>query len=305
MRWLLTTIVLIAIIAGGGYFAYEHGYLPWLIQPCSQPITYSLGTFDPKFGITQDQFLDDVNQAAQIWDAAVNKDLYRYSPNGKLKINLVYDYRQEATDKLKSLGLTIDDTQGSYQSLKAKYDSLTAEYKQKKQNLEIEIASYTQQRQSYEQTVNYWNRQGGAPRNVVDQLNQQRNQLNSESGQINQDNQNLNSLVDNINGLANILNRLGAELNLNVATYNSVGTSRGPEFEEGLYKNDSSGREVDIYEFTDQNQLVRVLAHELGHALGLEHNSNPMSIMYYLNQSKNTKPTIDDIAALKQVCKIK
>lgn len=296
-------IVGILIVAGGAYFFIYAKNQNFFQKPCTQPITYSLGSFDPKFGISQDKFLADINQAVNIWDAPINKTLFQYSATGKLKINLVYDARQAATDKLKSLGFSIDDTEASYNALKARYDSLSADYNAKKQSLAVAVAAYEKQRQAYEQTVTYWNNQGGAPRNVVDQLNQQRDQLNTQAAYITTEQNQLNSEVDSINALASELNRIGTELNKDVSAYNTVGQSQGGEFEEGLYTADSSGQRIDIFEFNDQNQLIRVLAHELGHALGLGHiNTNPQAIMYYLNQGKNEKVTADDIFALKQLC---
>jgi predicted Zn-dependent protease len=48
-----------------------------------------------------------------------------------------------------------------------------------------------------------------------------------------------------------------------------------------------------------------VLAHELGHALGLDHNEDSKAIMYRLNNGINEKLTNTDLVALKALCGIK
>ncbi len=294
-------MILVLLLASAGVVAARFNlFAP---KPCAVPITYSLGTFDPKFGITQAQFLDDLDQAVKIWDDPTGKTLFQYAPDGKLKINLIYDNRQEATDKLRALGLTIDDSQSTYNSLKARYDSLNAQYKLYKQQLDADIAAYEKNRASYEQQVAFWNSKGGADHKTAEKLNAQRDELNAQAATINKKKDQINALVDEINSLASTLNRIGSALNLDVSQYNQVGSSRGTEFEEGLYKSDSSGQEIDIYEFDSQDKLIRVLAHEFGHALGLEHlNINPSAIMYYLNQGKNPTATAEDILAVKQLC---
>ena len=126
--------------------------------------------------------------------------------------------------------------------------------------------------------------------------------MDTEFIEINKLQTDLNSEVVNINALAIVLNRLVSSLNLEVNKFNTIGTSLGGEFEEGTYQEGPNGREIDIYQFDDEGKLARVLTHELGHALGLEHLENPKAIMYRLNNGVNEKLTADDIAALKKRC---
>ena len=76
----------------------------------------------------------------------------------------------------------------------------------------------------------------------------------------------------------------------------------GSEFCGGDYVSKDGKQTITIYQFDDENRLVRVLAHEFGHALGLKHNDNPKAIMYRLMQSDSLNLAPDDIAALKERC---
>lgn len=293
-------VFLLAIGAIGGYL-YANDKL--FAKPCTRPIEFSIDRFDSRFGISQEQFLDAVNLAALTWSDSVQKDLFRYVPlKGSLKINLIYDYRQQATEKLEDLGINISDSKSSYDSLKVRYDSMVTEYNLSKKVYDSKIADYEGQKQAYEQSVNYWNSRGGAPKSEAIKLNAQAESLNALAVQSNQRREAINDAVNNINILVVTLNRLGHELNLNVEDYNSIGQSRGEEFEEGLFVQQGRDKHIDIYEFSDQSKLVRVLAHELGHALGLEHVDDPDAIMYKLNQSKNERLTVADLVEIKQLC---
>lgn len=271
---------------------------------CTQPISYSLGTFDARFSISKAQFLNDVALAGTIWDKTIGRTLFRYSPAGALKINLIYDYRQQATVEMQSLGIVISDNKSTYDQLKTKYDALSASYAQQKAALDREIASYDSAKATYEQQAAYWNARGGAPQSQYNALEARRQAVNAQADAINQSEASLNGLVETINSTATILNRLASELNLNVKSYNTIGASTGVEFDEGEYVSDADGQHIDIYQFENNDKLVRVLEHEMGHALGLQHVDDPKAIMYRLNEGTNEAPTASDIDELKNVCGI-
>lgn len=273
-------------------------------QPCQRPITYSIERIDSQFGITKEELLNDIGRAEKIWESPINKPLFQYSPTGDLKISLIYDYRQKATDALQKLGIVITNDKSAYDLLRAKYDAFIVSYDKEKERLATLVETYNRDKNAFEKDVSYWNRQGGAPKKEYDDLQQRRIDLNNQVAIINQAQDSLNSLGETINSTAIILNKLIAELNLQVNTYNTVGASTGKEFSEGEYVSSAGGTAINIYQFDSENKLLRVLAHELGHALGLDHLDNPKAIMYYLNEGINEKLTADDLVALKRVCRI-
>ncbi|OGI80043.1 hypothetical protein A3D43_01400 [Candidatus Nomurabacteria bacterium RIFCSPHIGHO2_02_FULL_41_52] len=249
--------------------------------PCLEPMPYALGSFDPKFGISQKYFFD------------------------VLKINLIYDFRQQATSKLASLGIIVKNDRTSYDMLKAKFTALKAEYAAEKNAYDMQVADFNRKQQAYEAEVSFWNKKGGAPRQEYNKVEAERLALEAESKKLQAAQLRINNMVDEINALVVALNRLVASLNLSVDSYNTVNVSRGESFEEGVYTSDGSNREIDIYEFSSRAKLVRVLAHELGHALNLDHVDDAKAIMYKFNQGNNSTLTQADLAELNIKCQVK
>ncbi len=273
-------------------------------KPCDRPITYSLGDYDKRFGLSQEEFLKAVDRAVEIWQAPINKNLFSYSEAGGLKINLIYDARQEATNKLKALGINIHNDKAGYETLKGKYAAMEKVYERQKIELDNLVNYYNQQKANYEDEVKAANRRGGASADEFAILEQERKELNNLAESIKPKQEALNKMADDINALVSVINKLIRELNLTVNNYNAIGSAASGEFQEGQYVRDEAGERINIFQFDDRAALLKVLAHELGHALGLEHVDNPQAVMYRLNESGNEKITADDLAELKGACKI-
>ncbi|MFA5841578.1 MAG: matrixin family metalloprotease [Candidatus Paceibacterota bacterium] len=274
--------------------------------PCSKPINYSLGAFDAKFGLTKESFLDALREAEAVWEKPIGRDLFVYSPDGDLEINLIYDYRQEATGKLKSLGLAVDANRASYDTLNAKYIELDAQYKQAKADYDNLVEAFNARNDAYGQQVEYWNRRGGAPKKEYAILKSEEEAIQADFAEIKNMEGEMNEYVDNIKAVVVVLNNIANALNIDVRKYNDIGNALGEEFNEGVYRNDGQGsEEIDIYEFGSRGQLVRILTHEFGHALGLPHVEDQDAIMYKLNVGKNTALSPSDIGELKIRCSIK
>lgn len=281
--------------------------------PCSKPFVYQIDSIDPKFNITKTELISDLNKASSVWSNVIGRPLFVFSTTSTentnkiagsdiIKINLIYDYRQRATDSIKSLGITISNDQKTYNDLKSQYNSLTTDYQSQKTIFQAMISKYQTDLQNYNQSVSYWNSRGGAPKNEYNSISEQKTLLQNELVQINSMQNSLNSKVDTINSVVTVLNQIARKINATIVTYNEVGSSAGQEFNEGEYIQTSTSTRINIYQYDNKNELVRVLEHEFGHALGLGHVTDEQAIMYSINKASNLSLSGADIAELKNIC---
>ncbi len=271
-------------------------------KPCQETITYHIGNVDDRFGLTRQEFVLAVNMAAAMWGKPIAGELFREDAQGAIEINFVYDYRQEAADKLKKLNYKIDNTKTSYEELKSRLEKLKAEHDQRSTVLARDFNLYNSRINTFKANVEYWNRHGGIMESVHKNLLQEKNELNYlwEKLKVRQDE--LQGLTDTINSMVVVINEIATNINLDSVDYQNTGNALGREFCEGFYKIENGKQTINIYQFDNNYRLVRVLAHEFGHALRLNHSADTKAVMYRLIQSDAIELSPDDIAALQKRC---
>lgn len=274
--------------------------------PCEKPIYYNLGIIDANFNLKNEYILTALLEAENVWEKAINKNLFEYNSEktDTMKINFLYDYRQEASNTMAKIGIKVEQTQSSYNEVKTRYFDLKQKYYSLKQSYDARLSLFNKKSKELQTVVNSWNAKGGAPKEIYDKLIYEQKELTDEFNKLNIMNQEINSLVNNVNSLSVTLNSLANSLNIDVGQYNKVGQSLGESYEEGLYKSNGLTSSIDIYEFKNHDQLVKILTHELGHALGFEHVEDTKAIMYKINNSNSTILSQSDISLLNTKCSL-
>jgi hypothetical protein len=235
---------------------------------------------------------------------AGGKTLFAYSATkGDVVVTFNYDHRQQVTDTLHTLKTTISGTDMAYQDLKSKVDTLKATFEADKAAFNTKQAALAAKQAAYNAEVADWNRKGGASKSVYAALQQEGKNIQSQYAELQQDANNLTIEGQNLNALIVQLNSKVSDHNATAAVYNNTAASTASEFREGEYVEQGAKREIRIYQFEDATKLVRVLEHEFGHALGLEHVSDPKAIMYSLNDGAGSLLTEADKEELMRVCK--
>lgn len=292
----IVNIILVLMISGAAYLVYDRVSA----DPCGETLTYGIGSIDPKFGVSESTLVSLLTQTEQVWETPFGYNFFTYDKTAKFKVNLVFDERQQRTIDERNTRSVIDSQQEQYRQKASEYSALLAEHSELNIQYEEQLSIYNSRLQKYNEEVDYWNRNGGAPQKEFARLQKEKTDLQIESARLENVRRTLNQKVSQLNSLGAEVNDMAKRLNLDVDAYNGkFGKAR--EFDQGSY----NGKEINIFQFSGHEDLKLVLAHEFGHALGLDHIQDPESVMYYLMDRQNIKNlsiTQADADALRDRC---
>jgi len=269
-------IFIIAVSIGIGIFYYQETSVCW------NPLAYDIGSFDSRFGISKEKFLKTIKEAETIWEKGLAKNVFENQAGGKLKISLVFDERQKTTFEAEGSKEQIEGSRESYDILISQYKLLESSYRSDLSSYDYKVSQFEQRLNEYNREVARLNKAGGVKPHEYEALEKERQYLESKKAELDRERLILNSKASDLNALGDKINELAQKLNIEVDIHNlRFGEAR--EFDQGDYTNNK----INVYQFEGIADLRLVLAHELGHALGIGHVENPKSIMYYLMEKQD------------------
>jgi len=280
MKNAVTLAILIFVIIGGFLFRTQIAQAAHNIlyqSPCDTVLTYSIGNIDSRFSITRNEVLQDALTAQNVWNSAEHKTVLSYDAKSPFTVNLVYDGRQKLNSQINDLNSNLNEENNALKPEISNYEAKVADFKSK-------LAAFNQE-------VNDWNSKGGAPPDVYKSLVEQQKSLEQEAQSLNEEARSLNQSTQEYNVGVQQLNQ----------TINSFNTVLKYKPEEGLFTQEGNTRKISIFFYSNKQELIHTLTHEMGHALGLSHVNDETAIMFPETNNVTT-PSSSDLTDLANAC---
>lgn len=246
---------------------------------------WSVQRIDRRFDLSVDEALRAGRDAARLWGEAAGLDLFELSPSGGAPIYFEYDERQATVEARGEREATLDDRRADVEGRRGELEATSQEH-------DAALEQHRQRAEEHRRVVSAYNtdvqRWSGReiPAEVEAELERRRREiddtareLQTRQGALNERSEEIRREVDDFNERVEALaeEERAFARDFPVTAFESGTYDETVTFENGrpLMVN----RRIRIYQFSSYDDLVLVLAHELGHALGLGHATGGGAVM--------------------------
>lgn len=261
-------------------------------DPCNLPRTYQVGDIDNRFNINQQQLSKVLTRVEDIWENSLNHEILRYDPDGEIVVHLVYSDQQELIDAEQRASKQIATKRAQSNEAEKKYKRIRDEFDKKHHELQQVLNRYKELIKVYNQKGKQFTEDSQLSKDEEKELKELQQQIKEVESERNSLLKVVQELQRKVNNQSDRVNQIIDQENRLIEKYNQQFSGKR-KFDQGHYIRNNNGERINIYQFSSKNELKVVLAHEFGHALGLNHGDNPESIMYHLMNKQNWEdPTL-------------